>query len=105
MKAGNLDQRIVIERLVKGVDPIGQPINAWEPVFSVWAAVEPLQGREYIAAQAVQSEVEARIRLRYRPGVTSAMRVIHGADTYSITSVIHVKSAKQELQIMCRANG
>lgn len=105
MRAGTLDQRIVIERLEQGQDALGQPINAWVPVFTVWAAVEPLQGREYIAAQAVQSEVEARIRMRYRPGVTAAMRVKHGADLYGITAVIHVKSAKQELQLMCSSTG
>jgi head-tail adaptor len=37
--------------------------------------------------------------------VTAAMRVVHGADAYDISSVIHVKSARAELQLMCRLMG
>lgn len=103
MKSGELTQRVSLERLQEGQDPYGQPLTDWLPVATVWAAVEPLTGREYIAASALISAVEARITLRYRPGVSSAMRVIHGADVYGIQSVIHVKSAKQVLQLMCRA--
>jgi SPP1 family predicted phage head-tail adaptor len=55
MKAGQLDQRISVERLQGGVDELGQPIEAWAPLFTCWAAVEPLPGREYLAAQAAVS--------------------------------------------------
>ena len=102
MRAGKLDQRVTLEQLVEGQDEAGQPFEDWLPVFDAWAAVEPLQGREYMAAMAVVAEVTVRIRLRYVPGVDSTMRVKHGADTYGIQSVIHVKSAQRELQLMCR---
>jgi hypothetical protein len=45
----------------------------------------------------------ATVRLRYRPGITSADRVIHGAVTYNITAVIDIRSARRELHLMCRA--
>ena len=102
MKAGTLDQRVTLEERMEIQDDWGQPIDAWVPVLDAWAAVEPLAGREYIAAMAEQSEVTARIRLRYRPGVRADMRVKHGTDTYGIESVIHIKSAARELQLMCR---
>lgn len=102
MKAGQLDQRVTVERLVQGYDEIGQPVNSWLPIFAAWAAVEPLVGREYIAAQAAQSEVSTRIRLRYRPGITSADRVIHEDRSYNITSVADVHSDHRELVLMCR---
>ena len=102
MKAGALDQRIVIERLVEGYDELGQPINDWLPIVTTWAAVEPLVGREYIAAAAVQSEVTTRIRLRYRPGITSADRVSHEGREYNIVSVIDHRSDHRELVLMCR---
>ena len=79
MKSGDLDQRVTIQALSGGVDAIGQPLpDSWADVVTVWAAVEPLTGREYLAAGAMVSAVEARIRIRYRPGVTPAMRVLHG---------------------------
>jgi SPP1 family predicted phage head-tail adaptor len=106
MNAGQLDQRVTLQTMAGGVDAIGQPLpDNWADVATVWASVHPLQGREFLAAQSVQSEVTARITMRYRPGVSAAMRVVHGADLYNITAVIHVKSARAELQLMCRLMG
>ena len=75
------------------------------PVATVWAAVEPLTGREFLSAGAMASATEARIRMRYMPGIVSTMRVIHGADTYGIQAVIHIKSARRELQLMVKRTG
>lgn len=106
MKAGRLDQRVTIQRRTEEVDDWGQPLpSAWADHASVWAAVEPLSGREFIAAQAAMSETTARITMRWIPGIDSGMRVIHGADTYGIDTVIHLKSARRELQLMCKRMG
>lgn len=102
MNAGKLDQRVTVERFTSTVDDWGTPIESWAPLFTCWASVEPLVGREYIAAQALQSEVTARIRMRYRPGLTSQDRVIHEGTTYGIESVIDVRSQHRELVLMCR---
>ncbi len=102
MRAGQLDQRITLEQRVQGQDEFGQPVDTWAPFLTAWAAVEPLAGREFIAAMAAVSEVTARVRLRYRPGVTSAMRVNHGGTLYGITHVADVRSARRELQLMCK---
>ena len=104
MKAGDLDQRIRVERLQGGFDELGQPLpDTWAHLFDCWAAVEPLTGREYIAAQALQSEVTTRIRMRFRPWMTAQDRVIHGGKTYNIVSVIDVRSQGRELVLMCKA--
>ncbi len=104
MRSGDLDQRVTVERLSGGVDELGQPLpDTWAPVFTAWAAVEPLTGREYIAAAAAVSEVTAKIRLRYRPGVLATDRVTHGSTAYGIESVIDVRSAGRELVLMCKA--
>ena len=105
MRAGTLDQRIELQELVSGFDDYGQPINEWQTVLSAWAAVEPLQGREYLAAMQTTSETTIRVRLRYRPGVKAAMRVKHGTKLYGIQSVIDVKSTGRELVLMCKASG
>lgn len=104
MRAGQLDQRVTVERQQGGFDELGQPLpDTWAPVFTAWAEVSPLVGREYLAAAALVSEVTAKIRLRYRPGVTSADRVIHGTTTYGVTSVADVRSGGRELVLMCKA--
>lgn len=103
MNAGQLDQRVTVERLQQGQDEYGGPVTTWAPLFTTWAAVEPLTGREYFAAAAVQSEVTTRLRLRFRPGVSAADRVTHEGRVYDITSVIDFKSSNRELVLMCRA--
>ena len=103
MKAGDLDQRVTVERFTSTQDELGQPIESWAPLFSCWAAVEPLVGREYLAAQAAVSEVTARIRMRFRPWMTAQDRVIHNGTTYGIESLIDVRSDHRELVLMCKA--
>ena len=105
MKAGDLDQRVTVERYTSTEDELGQPIQSWAPLFTCWAAVEPLTGREYLAAQAAVSEVTARIRMRFRPWMTNTDRVIHNGTTYGIESVIDVRSEHRELHLMCKAVG
>lgn len=105
MKAGQLDQRVTLEQLVEGQDEAGQPFTDWVPVFDAWAAVKPLTGREFIAAQAAVREITARVKMRYRPGVTAADRIVHDGTTYSVTSVADVHSSRRELHLMCKAVG
>jgi len=105
MQAGSLNQRVTLERYTSTTDEWGSPIEAWAPLFTCWAAVEPLTGREYFAADAAQSEVTARIRMRYRPGITSQDRVIHDGKTYNIVTVIDVRSEHRELVLMCKRVG
>lgn len=106
MKAGQLDQLVTVERQQGGFDELGQPLpDTWAPLFTCWAEVAPLTGREYLAAQAAVSEVTAKIRMRYRPGITSQDRVIHEGTTYGIESVIDVRSGHRELVLMCKAMG
>lgn len=105
MKAGQLDQRVTVARYTSTQDELGQPIESWAPLFTCWAAVEPLTGREYLAAQAAVSEVTARIRMRFRPWMTAEDRVIHNGTTYNIVSLIDVRSDHRELVLMCKAVG
>lgn len=102
MRAGELDQRVSLQRREQGQYPDGQPYDDWVIVGTCWASVHPLRGREIIAADAVASITDVRVRMRYRPGITSAMQVLHGSDTYEITSVIDVKSARRELELLCK---
>ena len=102
MNPGQLNQRVSLERLELSQDDIGQPIEAWVSLGTTWAAVEPQAGREFVAGGAAQSELTTRIRLRYRPGLTSGDRVTHDGRVYDVQSVIDYRSAKREIVLMCR---
>lgn len=52
--------------------------EAWVTVFeNVRARIVPSSGREFVAAQAVQSEIIGRIVVRARPGLKARQRFIH----------------------------
>jgi SPP1 family predicted phage head-tail adaptor len=109
MKAGQLDQRITVERLESTIDPdYGTSTDEWVPLltaWAAWAAVEPLSGREYLAGLLPVAAVTTRIRLRYRPGIKPTDRVMHEDVIYRIQSVIDTKSANRELVLMCEGSG
>ncbi|WP_283149736.1 phage head closure protein [Silvimonas soli] len=105
MRIGKLRHRINIQQRAIQRDGFGQPLLVWENVTPtpVWASVEPLRGREFIAAQQQQAELTTRIRMRYRPGITAAMRVLHGETIYNIVAPIDVEMRHVELQLMCNS--
>ena len=102
MDAGRLNKRITLERLIQEQDPIyGAPLDTWVPTYSVWAAIEPVSGREYWQAKLALAEKTIRIRMRYLPGIDSSMRVAYSGRIFSIQSVINVDEANREIQLMC----
>lgn len=103
MRAGQLRQRIAIEEKTAVQDANGEETITWVNWATVYAAVEPLRGDEYLAARTQAASVDTRIRVRYRDGVTTdTMRVAHGADVYDIEAVLHLQERNRELQLMCR---
>lgn len=120
MQAGRLRRRVLIEQPVDTQDSFGEPITDWQDfAVSVPAAIEPLSGREFYAAQQEQSEVTTRIRIRWRKGVTELMRVSHTSivdpdasppetvtDIYDIEAVIpDQKTGRRELHLLCKKRG
>ena len=88
MQAGRLDSRVTIQAPGTTTDELGQPIPGWTDVATVWASIRHLSGVEAIKADAVTSTVKASIRIRYRTGLNAGMRVVHGAQVYSIEAVM-----------------
>jgi SPP1 family predicted phage head-tail adaptor len=108
MRAGLLDKRVTLQQQTTTRNSLGEAVVGWTDVATVWASIEPLQGREMWAQMQVQSEITARIRIRYRPGVVASMRVVYGTRIFTISSVIDANERHAELQLMCSegvANG
>jgi SPP1 family predicted phage head-tail adaptor len=86
MQAGKLRHRVDFEKPGLTQDQVsGDMVPGWETVWAkVPASVEPLSARDLIAAQAGQSQASGRVRIRYRPGVLSTMRILHRGEVYEI---------------------
>lgn len=78
MQAGKLRHRVQIQHKVTAQDPqTGEQLTAqWVEFATVWASIEDLSARDFIAAQAGQSEAKSRVVIRYRVGVTAEMRIL-----------------------------
>jgi len=102
MKAGKLNRKVTIEVQVKKTSADGGEASSWGPVATVWAALEPLRGREYHEAGGSQSEVDIRIRIRHRKGIKPAMRVVCKNRVFDIQSVIDIRDQHREIHMMCK---
>ncbi len=99
MLSQRLNRRITIQEATTGQDAIGQPVNTWSDVATVWAAINDLSGREYLAADAAQNAVTTKITIRHLDGLAPAMRVIAGEDEYDVEAVLGTD--RRTLMLMC----
>lgn len=67
MLAGQLGRRVTIQQRSTTKDAYGQQSTTWDDLLDVWADVKPLNARELMAAQSVQSSITHSITLRYQP--------------------------------------
>jgi SPP1 family predicted phage head-tail adaptor len=100
--AGDYNRRITLQHFETTKDSEGIVTQQWMDVATVWAAVEPLRGREYFAAAAVNAENTVRFRIRYRPGITPDMRLLYNGRVFEIQSVIDVNEQHKEIHLMTR---
>lgn len=102
MHSGALRHKIIIQQPAGVRDSNGQMVETWTTFATVWASVEPLQGREFFAADQINSEITTRIRLRYLSGITQDMRISFDSRIYDIRSIIQVREIHHEMQLMCK---
>lgn len=89
MEAGRLRHRVVVQSLAETQDSTTGAISeAWSNLATTWAEIVPLSGREFIAAHEKDSEIVARITMRYRDDITAKMRIVHGTTVYNILAVL-----------------
>jgi len=104
MEAGTLRHRIKIQRLVAGSpqqDATGAPDVAWSDWLPVSASVDPVTGKEPFLAQEHLSVVSHKVRIRYRSGITAAMRVLFGTRVFDIKAVLNWGERNRELLLLC----
>lgn len=81
----------------------GEMIVGWTNLYTnVPAKIEPLSVREFLQSRADQSQVSARITIRYRAGLDASMRIVHGTTIYNPAGFLaDPKSGLEYLTIPC----
>jgi SPP1 family predicted phage head-tail adaptor len=96
--AGKRDKRVIIEQKSVTRNSIGEESVTWVTFATRWAAVSPIRGREFFAAEQTMSSVDYRVNLLKPLAVTREMRIKHGAILMDIVSII---DNDNELELMC----
>lgn len=103
MRAGQLRHRVTIQQLGPVTrDAMGGEIATWNTYAELYAAVEPLEGRELFSAQQVAAEISHRVRIRYHAGVVPKMRVLFGSRVFDIQSAMSIEERGRETHLYCR---
>ncbi len=103
LKAGDLRHLVTIEeRVTIQNEETGAISTEWGGFAEVWAKVEPLSAREFMSAQAMQSQISTRITIRYISGLKTSMRIVHGEQVYDIKGILSdAVSGREYLTLPC----
>jgi SPP1 family predicted phage head-tail adaptor len=101
MRAGTLRRQVTIQARSSTPDTFGQSVRTWTNLVTTSADIEPLSGRELEVARAVQAEVTHQVTIRYRTGLTDAMRVVYQGRYFNINSILDVGTRHETLQMLC----
>lgn len=102
LAAGTLSRRITLQSPTESRDSAGAVLTSWTDEATVSAALLPLTGREMVAAQAQNSEVTGKIRIRYRSGMTTGWRAKYGSRIYDILAIVDGSERHEFLELMVR---
>lgn len=100
---GKLRDRLTIQRQVRTPDNSGGFAVNWENIPDdpvVFAEIAPLTFREEIRFRQIATQASHRITIRYRADIAADMRLIDGAKTYNIVSLLPLDSRLEYLVII-----
>lgn len=100
MNPGKLRHRVTIQQATRTRGAGGGYTEKWGEVATVRAAVVPLTGTERIRAMQTEANLTHRIEMRYRAGLTSAMRAVYAGRTFEIRAVIDVEERRREIHLL-----
>ena len=105
MQGGLLRDRITVQSKVNTDNAAGEPVLTWVDFApNIAANVTDMTGREFIAGEAITNAVLSTIVIRYRAGITGAMRVVARGVIYNILAVIEPENKRREMHLMCQRN-
>lgn len=110
IRAGALNNRLMLQRPANTRGSAGALIEGYEDVATVWGAVEPAGGREGLESGKITTEMTHRLRIRFRADVKATWRVkwsdpVTSPPTlryFRLVSVLAPYSGREELHLMAQ---
>lgn len=100
---GKAKHPIVIQQKIKVPDGAGSKVEEWTGWGTDIAQILPISAAERIRGERIELETTHLITIRYRPGVTSFMRIVSDDErAFEILSIINTEEEDVQLQMLCR---
>jgi len=90
MRAGRLRHKVEFQELFTQIDSEGDRVETWVDLFGypISTEVAPVSGREYLSSQAVQSQLNTRMTVRYNDKFKPGIRAVFRGKVYKIEAVL-----------------
>lgn len=90
IKAGDLRERVTLQRPETAVGPTGRPVTEWTDVITVDAGKADVSGREFYAAHAEHLENVVTWTIRHREDIDETWRIVCRGTPYEILAINHL---------------
>lgn len=105
LRAQDLKHRIEFQRNYEQVDLLtGMRTNDWRTYRTMFARADPIMGREYMAAQASQANIDYKFTCRFFPDALPSDRIVLNGEVFDMFSIINVRNQNRELLIYAKKN-
>lgn len=101
MSCGRYRHAMTVQRPTETVGETGAAARTWATWKRIMGRVEDLAGREALAGERAAALGTVCVRLRYLPGLTSAMRLVYGDRTLEIAEVADRDGRRREMLLSC----
>lgn len=98
---GRLRHRLTLEAASRTPDGGGGAVETWTSVAQVWGRIQPTGATEIAGADGLGGRISHEITLRYRAGVTPAMRLISNGRRFEILAVMDIDERRRWLKCLC----
>lgn len=105
MRAGRLRHRLTVQEPVISRGDSGEELITWVTRGTVWAAIEPIKGKEALTANQILADMDTRIVIRwseFADDITAKWRLKHKTTTYNIASLSHKNLGQREIEIISK---
>jgi SPP1 family predicted phage head-tail adaptor len=83
-----MNDRVTLQSRGTGKDALGQPVESWSGIATVWADVLFQSGAEVMRAGADTAIVKCSIRIRARAGLDTGARALFRSKVYDVKSAL-----------------
>ena len=102
MRAGALRHRVALQSVGTTYDDYGDLSDSWSTAASVWAAIDPVSGREKDISGELSGVVTHKIKISYRASVSPQNRITFDSRTFQVESVRNWQERDIYLELLCK---